>query len=45
MSRVVASKLRVLADLEMRFIDTIAEHGKPHQYRVIAVNTVGLKSK
>lgn len=29
----------------MRFTDTKAEAGKTHQYRVIAVNTVGLKSK
>jgi pimeloyl-ACP methyl ester carboxylesterase len=29
----------------MRFIDAKAEGGKTHQYRVIAVNTVGLKSK
>ena len=29
----------------MRFTDTKAEPGKTHQYRVIAVNTVGLKSK
>ena len=29
----------------MRFTDTKAEVGKTHQYRVIAVNTVGLKSK
>jgi pimeloyl-ACP methyl ester carboxylesterase len=28
----------------MKFIDTKAEAGKAHQYRVIAVNTVGLKS-
>lgn len=31
--------------VEMRFTDTKAEAGKTHQYRVIAVNTVGLKSK
>ncbi len=30
---------------EMKFTDTKAEPGKAHQYRVIAVNTVGLKSK
>jgi len=29
----------------MRFTDTTAEAGKKHTYRVIAVNTVGLKSK
>lgn len=29
----------------MRFTDTKAEPGKTHQYRVIAVNTVGLKSR
>jgi hypothetical protein len=29
----------------MTFTDTTAEAGKAHQYRVIAVNTVGLKSK
>lgn len=29
----------------MQFIDTKAEAGKKHTYRVIAVNTVGLKSK
>ncbi len=29
----------------MRFTDTKAEPGKTHQYRVIAVNTAGLKSK
>ncbi len=31
--------------VQMRFTDTKAEAGKVHQYRVIAVNTVGLKSK
>ena len=31
--------------VQMRFTDTKAEPGKTHQYRVIAVNTVGLKSK
>ena len=31
--------------VEMKFTDTKAEPGKTHQYRVIAVNTVGLKSK
>lgn len=30
--------------VQMRFIDTQAEPGKTHQYRVIAVNTVGLES-
>ncbi|NBV24287.1 MAG: hypothetical protein EBS05_20510 [Proteobacteria bacterium] len=30
---------------QMRYTDTKAEAGKTHQYRVIAVNTVGLKSK
>ena len=30
---------------EMRFTDTTAEAGKTHQYRVITVNTAGLKSK
>ena len=29
----------------MQFTDTKAEAGKTHTYRVIAVNTVGLKSK
>jgi pimeloyl-ACP methyl ester carboxylesterase len=29
----------------MRFTDNTAEAGKPHRYRVLAVNTVGLKSK
>jgi hypothetical protein len=29
----------------MQFTDTTAEPGKVHQYRVIAVNTVGLTSK
>ena len=29
----------------MRFTDTKAEAGKTHQYCVIAVNPVGLKSK
>src|SRR5262249_61706500 len=29
----------------MRFTDTKAEAGKRHSYRVIAVNTAGLKSK
>ncbi len=29
----------------MRFTDTTAEAGKTHQYRVIAVNTLGLKSQ
>ena len=29
----------------MHFTDTTAEAGKTHQYRVIAVNTVGLKSR
>jgi len=31
--------------VQMRFSDTTADTGKTHQYRVIAVNTVGLKSK
>ncbi len=31
--------------VQMRFTDTKVETGKTHQYRVIAVNTVGLKSK
>lgn len=30
--------------IQMRFTDTKAEAGKTHSYRVIAVNTVGLKS-
>jgi len=30
--------------VQMRFTDTSAEEGKTHRYRVIAVNTVGLKS-
>ena len=29
----------------MRFTDPKTEEGKVHEYRVIAVNTVGLKSK
>jgi hypothetical protein len=29
----------------MRFTDTTAETGRNHRYRVIAVNTVGLKSR
>ena len=29
----------------MRFTDATAEDGKTYQYRVITVNTVGLKSK
>ena len=29
----------------MQFVDNQAEHGKNHTYRVIAVNTVGLKSQ
>ena len=29
----------------MRYIDTQAKAGVKHQYRIIAVNTVGLKSK
>jgi hypothetical protein len=29
----------------MTFSDKKAEAGKTHEYRVIAVNTVGLKSK
>jgi hypothetical protein len=35
----------VLPLVEMHFTDTRAEAGKTHRYRVIAVNTVGLKSK
>ena len=31
--------------VQMRFTDTKAEAGRKHQYRVIAVNTAGLKSK
>ncbi len=31
--------------VEMKYTDSKAEPGKTHQYRVIAVNTVGLKSK
>jgi pimeloyl-ACP methyl ester carboxylesterase len=31
--------------MEMRFTDTSAESSRTYQYRVIAVNTVGLKSK
>ena len=31
--------------VEMHFTDTRAERGKTHQYRVISVNTAGLKSK
>jgi hypothetical protein len=30
--------------VEMRYEDTTAEPGKTHSYRVIAVNTAGLKS-
>jgi hypothetical protein len=29
----------------MQFLDDKAEDGKTHHYRVIAVNTVGLKSE
>jgi hypothetical protein len=29
----------------MQFVDTKADSGTKHTYRVIAVNTVGLKSK
>jgi hypothetical protein len=29
----------------MRFTDTTAQPGKKHQYRVIAVNTAGLRSE
>jgi len=31
--------------VEMRFTDTKAETGKTYQYKVVAVNTLGLKSK
>jgi hypothetical protein len=31
--------------VEMRFTDANAEPGKPHRYRIIAVNTAGLKSQ
>jgi pimeloyl-ACP methyl ester carboxylesterase len=31
--------------VEMRFVDAKAKAGKAHKYRVIAVNTAGLKSK
>ena len=31
--------------VQMRFTDPKPEAGRKHQYRVIAVNTVGLKSK
>ena len=31
--------------VQMQFTDTKAEAGKTHRYRVIAVNTVGLKSR
>jgi pimeloyl-ACP methyl ester carboxylesterase len=30
---------------KMRFVDQAAKPGKPHQYEIISVNTVGLKSK
>jgi len=30
---------------EMRFVDTTAQPGKNYDYRVISVNTVGLKSQ
>ncbi|MFM1748808.1 MAG: hypothetical protein RLZZ188_2474, partial [Verrucomicrobiota bacterium] len=30
---------------EMRFTDTTVQPGRKHRYRVIAVNTAGLKSK
>ncbi len=30
--------------VQMRYVDANAEQGKKHEYRVIAVNTVGLKS-
>jgi hypothetical protein len=31
--------------MEMRYTDTTATPGRVHTYRVIAINTVGLKSK
>ncbi|MEQ1841960.1 MAG: hypothetical protein ABL994_16270, partial [Verrucomicrobiales bacterium] len=31
--------------VEMRYTDTTAEAGKTHAYKIIAVNTVGLKSE
>jgi len=31
--------------VEFKYVDTKAEEGKVHQYRVISVNTVGLLSK
>ncbi len=31
--------------VEMRYVDTTAEDGKAHSYRIIAVNTAGLKSE
>ena len=31
--------------VQLRFTDTTAEAGRAHHYRVIAVNTAGLKSK
>ena len=31
--------------VEMRFEDRTAKAGKKHQYKVISINTVGLKSK
>jgi hypothetical protein len=37
--------LRILEGVPMEFTDSKAEPGKKHTYRVIAVNTVGLKSK
>ena len=30
---------------EMRYVDATAEPGKKHEYRVIAINTVGLRSR
>ena len=31
--------------IEMKFNDKLAKEGKKHAYRVVAVNTVGLRSK
>ena len=31
--------------VQMRFTDTTAQAGRPHRYRVLAVNTAGLRSK
>ena len=35
----------VLPLQNFQFVDTTAEKGKPYNYQIIAVNTVGLHSK